>query len=291
MKRIVLGLVGISTMLAAAPLSTANAADMPLKAPPLPLYSWTGCYGGINGGWKWGRFHESVDTAAGTFTIPGVPTTTFAADHLNLPGLTTDSGAVGGQLGCRWESREHWVFGLEGDFDWTDLHGRVVSSTAGTSGEVFVPGDNFGNRARWESSARIIVGRSFDRLLVYATGGAAFTQVTMDANFIATTSFGIPFPASSGSDTRTLAGGTIGAGLAYAITTNLEIGAEYRYSAYERGNFGLGTVAAFCALTTASPAPVCVNTTATGHKDLQTQELLFKIKYRFNLGGPVVANY
>ena len=146
-------------------LGTASAADMAVKAPlppPVAVYNWTGCYVGGNVGWKWGRFNESVDTPAGVAVIPGLADTPFVADHLDLGGLETSSGAVGGQVGCRWETPSHWVWGVEGDFDWTDLHGTVISKTAGTGNSVFVAGDSFGNRVRWESSVRGIVGRSFD---------------------------------------------------------------------------------------------------------------------------------
>ena len=58
MKRAILGLGGVtvSTLLMAALLNTANAADLPVKAPllaPAPVYNWTGCYIGGNGGGVW----------------------------------------------------------------------------------------------------------------------------------------------------------------------------------------------------------------------------------------------
>jgi outer membrane immunogenic protein len=268
---------------------------MAVKAPlppPVVVYNWTGCYVGGNVGWKWGRFRESVDTPAGVAVIPGRQNTAFAADHLDLGGLDANSGAIGGQVGCRWETPSHWVWGLEGDFDWTDLHGTVTAKTFGTGGSVFIPGDFFGNRARWESSVRGIVGRSFDKWLLYATGGLAMTDVRMDSNFIATTVGQIPFPASAGSDSKTLFGFTVGVGAAYAFAPNWDVGAEYRYSQYSGDSFGLGNVAAVCGFTTAvaAVAPSCFNTSATGHKDLTTNEILFKLNYRFN-SGPVVARY
>jgi outer membrane immunogenic protein len=289
MKKILIGTVALSAIGLA---NIASAADMPLKAPPIipVVYNWTGCYFGGNIGWKWGRFHESVDTAGGNAVIPGLGTTAFAADHVDLDGVRTGSGAIGGQVGCRWENPQHWVFGFEGDFDAMDLHGRVVGRD-GTS--VLVRGDNFGNRARWESSGRVIVGRSFNQWLFYATGGIAFTRVTMDANFIPVTVNQIPFPGSAASDSKTLAGGTIGAGVAYMLSKSWELGAEFRYTAYQKADFNLGNVAAVCGFTTAvpGPGPVCVNTGATGRKDLQTAEILLKLNYRFDWGGPVVAKY
>ncbi len=291
MKKLLAGGIGAAVLMAVSPVV---AADMPVKAIPVPIvvpFSWTSCYIGVNGGLKWGRFRESVDTPAGTATILGLGTTPFAADHIDLDNLNSSSAAFGGQVGCRWETPEHWVFGFEGDFDWTNLHGTVTERTAGTGRSVFIPGDFFNNRARWESSGRVIVGRSFDRLLVYGTGGIAFTRVTMDATFIPTVVGQVPFPPSAGSDSKTLAGLTVGAGIAYAFDRNWDIGAEYRFTAYQKGDYALGNVAAVCGFTTAiaGPGPVCVNTFATGHKDLTTSEILVKLNYRFSWAAPAVV--
>jgi outer membrane immunogenic protein len=272
-------------------LGAACAADLPLKATPLPVavYNWTSCYGGVNGGWKGGRFGENVSTPGGVATLPGIAPTTFAADSLNLGHLNADSGAAGGQIGCRWETPTHWVFGVEGDFDWTNLNGTIRATTPGTGRSVFIPGDYYNNQARWESSVRGIIGRSFDKWLFYATGGLAIIDVRMQGNFIATTvtalnGLAIPFPASAGGETKPLYGFTIGAGAAYALSKSWDIGAEYRYSQYNGDNFNLGSVAAICTLT------ACTNTPVTGHKDLTTNEVLFKLNYHF---GPtaVVAKY
>ena len=275
-------------------VGAALAADLPLKAPPPPVavYNWTGCYVGVNGGWKGGRFRDSADTPAGTATIPGLAPTPFAADHIDLGHLNVDSGAVGGQVGCRWETASHWVFGVEGDLDWTDLHGTITARTFGTGGSVFIPGDYYDNRARWEGSVRGIVGRSFDKWLLYATGGLAVTDVSMRGTFIPTVVGGIPFPGSTGSDSKTLFGFTVGVGAAYAFARNWDIGAEYRYSQYSGDSFGLGSVAAVCGFIPGNAVVVgCFNTTATGHKDLQTNEVLIKLNYRFNSAPAVVAKY
>jgi outer membrane immunogenic protein len=280
MNKVILGAAALGALIA----TPAVAADMPVKALPPPVVNnWTNCYLGINGGYKWGQFRESADAAGGVATIPGNPLTTFAPDHIDLPHLDTGSGVVGGQIGCRWENPQHWVFGFEGDIDFQDLHGTVTNRRLGTGGDIFVPGDSFDNRSRWQSSARIIVGKSWGQWLLYGTGGLAGTDVRMGANFIPVVSGGIPFPGSSGFDTQVLIGGTIGAGVAYALSRNWDVGLEYRFSAYAAGSFGLGQVAAFCGFTTAiaAVAPTCVNTNVSGHKDLDTQEVLFKLNYRY----------
>jgi outer membrane immunogenic protein len=291
MKKILIGTVALSAFGLA---NVASAADMPLKAPPIVpvVYNWTGCYIGANGGWKWARFNESVTTAAGSVVIPGIGLVPFPAGEVDLDHPTASSGVVGGQVGCRWENAEHWVFGIEGDFDWTNLHATATNTAPATTG-IF-PGDTFDNRMRWEGSGRVLLGHSFDRWLVYATGGIAFSRVDMSANFIPVTVNGLVFPGASGSDSKTLVGGTVGLGTAYMLTRNWEIGAEYRYTFYAQSDYNLGSPTAFCArpLTTlAPPAPVCATTPATGHKGAETSEILVKLNYRFDWGGPVVARY
>jgi outer membrane immunogenic protein len=279
-------------------LGMASAADMPVKALPAPIvaFNWTGCYIGVNGGWKGGRFREESASVPVTTGTLGAGTFTAPADRIFLDSFDANSAAVGGQVGCRWQTASNWVFGVEGDFDWTDLHGTVINRNFGP-GTTFVPGDIFDNRARWESSVRGIVGRSFDKLLVYGTGGVAFTQVTMGANFIQTVGIftnGAPgiYPASAGSSSQVLVGGTIGAGLAYALTKNWEIGAEYRYTRYQAADFGLGPVAGLCGNVSQAAVVIgCINQAATGHKGLETSEVLFKLNYRFDWAGPVVAKY
>ena len=52
--------------------ASAVAADMPVKAPATPVYNWTGCYAGINGGAaaSGSDFHSNVDPGT-HFTDPG----------------------------------------------------------------------------------------------------------------------------------------------------------------------------------------------------------------------------
>jgi outer membrane immunogenic protein len=275
-------------------LGMASAADMAVKARPMPVvaFNWTGCYIGVNGGWKGGRFRdESASVPTTTTVFPVVGAQTAVADRINLDPLDANSGAAGGQVGCRWQTSSNWVFGLEGDADWTDLHGTITNRGRGP-GLTFIPGDTFDNRARWEASGRGIVGRAFDKLLIYGTGGIAFTQVSMSANFIAAVNNGIPFPASAGSDSQVLVGGTIGAGFAYAFSKNWDFGAEYRYTRYQGADYGLGQVAGACGNIGAVAVVIgCVQQNVTGHKSLETNEVLFKLNYRFDWAGPVVAKY
>ena len=60
MKRVVTATIGLLAF-AAAP---ALAADLPVKAPPMPpapVWNWTGFYIGVNGGYSWGRSSRDLN--------------------------------------------------------------------------------------------------------------------------------------------------------------------------------------------------------------------------------------
>jgi outer membrane immunogenic protein len=65
-------------------------------------------------------------------------------------------------------------------------------------------------------------------LLVYATGGAAFTSIK--DTYTDTTGFVTGVPLAYEAITKNRSGWTVGGGLEYAVTDNWSVRAEYRYS-------------------------------------------------------------
>ena len=59
------------------------------------------------------------------------------------------------------------VFGLEGDFDWSDIKGSTTANCA----------TNCETTNTWFGTARGRIGYAFDRFLPYFTAGAAFGDV------------------------------------------------------------------------------------------------------------------
>jgi len=273
---ILLGLTGV-----------ASAADLPVKARPMPAvvaaYNWTGCYIGGNVGGKWVRTSGSVDVApTGTGVGLGAPGTVLfaAADSTTLIG--------GGQVGCNWQAAgSNWVFGVEGDVDWQRW--SRGNTLAGTVPFPFVAGDSFDWSSRWQASARGRIGYAWDRWMIYATGGAAFTNVNVGTNFIATTAGGFAFPATVINDEKTLVGWTVGGGMEYAVTNNWIVGIEGRYSNYGTTNYNAGLLATVATGTPA--APVFTFAPATQSVKLETFEVMGRLSYKFDWGGPVVARY
>ena len=178
-------------------IGSANAADLPTKAPmaPAPMvapaFSWTGIYLGINGGWGWGREDWLDNTGAASINF------------------RPDGGVFGGQLGFRWQWNQ-LVLGIEGTWDWAGLKDTVDNTL--TTGFV----EEFRVRSLYSVTGQ--VGWAWDRFLIYAKGGwaGATTRANLSAVF-----------GGGAENSQTVSGWTVGGGIDYAIWQNLIIGIEY----------------------------------------------------------------
>jgi Opacity protein and related surface antigens len=201
MKKFLLGAVGLVALGMAAPASAADLAARPYtKAPPpmiSPIYDWTGFYIGANGGWGQSRNCWGIVPVAGAVIPDG------CSDR--------SGGLIGGQIGYRWQANQ-FVFGLEAQGDWADLHGSRVS--------IFNPAFTLGTKTDGIGLFTGQLGYAWNNVLLYVKGGAAVTSNRYD---ISTTLGGIGL--ASASSTRW--GGTVGVGLEYGFTPNWSIGAEY----------------------------------------------------------------
>ena len=200
MKPILLASAGVfaaMTMIAAA-----NAADLrrpivpkaPVAVPP-PLYNWTGLYIGINGGGALGRGHINAPLGSSRFDVSGP--------------------LVGGTIGYNIQTGP-WVWGLEGDIDWTDIHGTTSSVTC--------PGCGINNS--WLATVRGRVGYAFNNVLPYVTGGLAVGDVNVSV------------PGFSGA-TDTQAGYAVGGGLEFALGGKWTAKGEYLYVDLGRSSCGV----------------------------------------------------
>jgi len=258
-----LALAGLAGPGWAADLGARPITKAPIAA-PIPVYNWSGCYIGANAGGKWGKFNR--DVTAGTF--PAV--TVFGFDGVNDDFDSSFMG--GGQIGCQWQSGA-WVWGIEGDFDGTDLRRSFIAPV--TVLAPFLPGDTVDFKNRWQASIRGRLGYAWDRFMIYATGGVAFADVKTTIGLVPVAG---AFPTLFFEDSQTLTGGTVGAGLEYGITDNLSLGVEYRYSKFSHETF---------VFPTAFAVPLTADT------DLTTHEVTARLNWRFNWfgGGPVAARY
>ena len=139
------GLVAIGTV-------AASAADIPRRVVPprqpvvaVPVFTWTGAYVGINGGYGWGSSNFSAPFATGSFDLSG--------------------GLVGGTLGYNYQIGQT-VVGIEGDIDWSGIEGSTACGATTCQ-----------TRNNWLSTVRGRMGYSFDRFMPYVTGGLAIGDI------------------------------------------------------------------------------------------------------------------
>ncbi|MDO9412294.1 MAG: porin family protein [Pseudolabrys sp.] len=194
MKRITMTMVvGLFVAAMAAPSFAADIPRQSYKAPvySVPGYSWTGFYAGINGGYGFGKSDWS-----------GIGGT----------GSTSPKGALAGvTLGYNLQTGS-WVWGLEGDFDYSWVKGSTAAGTGVCGG-----GAGCETRNEWLGTARARLGYAgWDRWLPFITGGAAYGKVKMTPNL-------------GSVESKNKFGWTAGAGIEYALMTNWTVKAEYLY--------------------------------------------------------------
>jgi outer membrane immunogenic protein len=236
---------------------TAFAADMPVpyKALPVaPVFSWTGCYLGGNGGG--GRAQDDWQPAGA----------------LALGPVRANGWFGGAQGGCDYQVSS-FVFGIEGQYDWADMHGvALITQGGGATGEQLT------SRLDRIATATGRIGYAFDRVLVYAKGGAAYAHYNHE---LASVNFASPpVPLLAGGQNAT--GFVVGGGFEVAIWQNLSFKAEYNY-------FDLGTNGApFNCVGAACNGGGANGITFDIHQRVQT--FMLGVNYRFGV-GPLVAKY
>ncbi len=196
MRRIVsLSLLG--ALVTATP--AAFAADIPrpvYKAPRTvyAAYNWTGFYVGAHVGYGWSNF-------TGTDLVFG-DTTTSRAD-----------GFLGGFQGGYNYQIGSFLIGVEGEYSISDVKINLNDPLGLGVGEATLKNDFF-------AIAALRLGYAFDRTLIYAKGGAAWTRDKLDVND------GLGGTAT-GRFNRT--GWMAGGGVEYAFLGNWSAKLEYNY--------------------------------------------------------------
>jgi outer membrane immunogenic protein len=231
MKRILRGAVyGLG--LAAAP---AFAADMPfpVKAPPIvaaPAYSWSGFYVGANVGFGGDKFNYPFYAFQRQLQAEAPALETRVDGNLSL----TSSGFFGGgQIGYNHQFHNNIVLGIEGDFQWSGIDGKLASSGILVSNNGNLVSNTVfevGSEVEWFSTIRGRLGYAWDRTLLYATGGAAVGKVKSHGSISVSNANG-PVPQLTGmvSASDTQWGWTAGAGLEYALAPQWTFKTEYLY--------------------------------------------------------------
>lgn len=193
-RNILLGAASIAAVALAA--QSAQAADLPMEpaptvAAPVPSFSWTGPYIGVQSGYAWQRASN----------------------------MKPDGWMIGGFAGYNWQLGEGSgaVVGIETDINYADIDGKRPN---GAGGRTKVSQD-------WNGATRARLGYAFDRFLVYGAAGIAYGDRELKRR-------------PGGTDSKTAVGWTVGGGVEYAVTENVALRGEYRYTDYGKDKFNLG---------------------------------------------------
>ncbi len=243
MKSRLLGSIALPAILA----GPAMAADLPVKARPLPpasVFNWTGFYAGANVGRAWGHADPTTIVSCAPVAPPFInyfcsPTGGQAnALAISAAGTGSMSGSAvtgGGQIGYNWQYRSI-VYGIELDVESFHISAtRQVSANYpvgfGPVGTTNIFAVTSSASTDWLFTARGRVGWAFGNLLAYATGGLARTSLGATHSFIDNIIFvGNGGPAAgiwTGSETKV--GWTIGGGVEWAWSRDWSVKAEYMY--------------------------------------------------------------
>jgi outer membrane immunogenic protein len=224
-------LISLSTVLGAAlsvvqPLTATRAADLPTKAPATPsVYTWGGCYVGVNigGGGAGSDFNSAVGN--GTHLQPA----DAALVSSSGTGSANDTGFLGGgQTGCNWQSGS-LVYGIEGDLDYFHSQPSFSNNTNTLSDGVTPFTATQTLTTDFLATIRPRIGIAADRNLAYLTGGVAFTRVSYAQSYADGV---IPAGAGSATASKSLVGWTAGAGWEHAWTNNWTFKIEYLFASF-----------------------------------------------------------
>lgn len=195
----------VSTATVVAMAGSALAADLPRRAPPPPppppVFTWTGFYIGINGGYI-DRQGTHVVGTPGAAIFPGTaPFVPVSAALATFDLRRSHGGLAGGQIGYNWQANQYVVLGVEADAD------GVFGNSCGGFGNNNNGGGGFGggnncntvnngalvvppvagvttintgtDRMSWIATLRGRFGiLPLPNVMVYATGGLAVGQAS-----------------------------------------------------------------------------------------------------------------
>lgn len=224
-------------------------AGSPALAQPV---NWTGFYAGLYAGGVWGRGKSSTSVADCGKTYDGI-TGGYFCDDSTLPASRANGNAVanagsgssssgkftgGIQAGRNWQDG-NLVYGFEVDFGSFNVKGSRsgsgVFTTAGNGGGGGVnPGDAFtvsnSFSADWLFTARARLGWAVSNWIVFVTGGAAMSKVSVTNTYSDNhVSGGVTGTSLTVSKSKVRIGWTLGGGAEIAINKNWSIKGEYLY--------------------------------------------------------------
>jgi outer membrane immunogenic protein len=206
---------GMSGAALAADMEMTRKAEMAVKAQPLPISSWTGLYGGVNGGAAFGNTTGTLTTFAPMVANGATPQANLGAKH--------DGGFGGVQLGFNWQTGG-FVYGVETDIQGADIGRTATTTTAGTAN--LLPRASTGrDHIDWFGTVRGRAGIALDQVLFFGTAGLAYGGVHTSASSIV-----LPAGAGgvfTGTTANTRVGWAAGAGVEWGFAPGWSVKGEY----------------------------------------------------------------
>jgi outer membrane immunogenic protein len=270
--------------LAAFASGSAMAADMAArpvytKAPaPAPVADWSGFYIGVNGGYGWGTTTDTAGTGPSDFALGGVavPGGSFGGVPGESFSHNSSGGIAGGHIGYNWQV-SNWLLGLETSADWTNIQGNTGGVAVTFPPTAAATTDSFSSNLRWVATATPRLGVVWNTWLLYVKGGLAAGQLDTSVTRLTGAATGTAL-----NTTLQRVGWTIGGGVEYAVTRNWIFGVEGNYYDFGTQSYG-GTGTSAAGGLTVSPV--------TETSKFTFADVLGRISYKFDAGGPVVARY
>lgn len=189
--------------------SGAFAADLgykkPTAVPVMAAINWTGFYVGAQVGYQANPFKSEVNAVAVT------------------PFNESSGSFIGGLHAGYNRQYGRFVVGAEVDAELNSMDKTYLNFAGATFGSDL--------KVRWQGSLRARVGYTFERVMIYATGGLALAEFGFS---------GGPAAGPLQTYTSTRAGFAVGVGAEYAFTRNLSARIEYRYTDFGARNRDLG---------------------------------------------------
>lgn len=231
--RIFFPVAALWLMLSGAPTVGADFAAMPLKAPVSNGFDWNGWYVGAHVGVMAGSSNWSAAQPGGSPPLNGSFDLPFHLDFLG----GTGSYVSGLQVGYNRLFPSRLMVGFEADMTFPNSDVQIPYSVRGgqtvlspSIGQV-----SFGEGVIHYGSARGRIGYAFDNVLLYSTGGFAWTYDQVTRTQVA----GLPFGGSAIPGTAETAllwrlGWAAGAGIEIPIAESWTAKAEYLATGFGR---------------------------------------------------------
>lgn len=299
MKKIVLAGLGLAALSA-----PAVAADLPMKAPPMPavVYSWTGGYIGGNVGYGVATRNRPSENVVSGDNFPAIG---FGTPIYNSPVgfMINPEGVVGGgQIGYNWQTSNNFVLGIEADIQGSGIKGNESCVLACGVPQVTIPRftanpvvfgvDSYGQKLEWFGTARGRAGWTNGPGLFYVTGGVAYGEVqrsgtvegiTLNRNLITARN---SFSGDMLDPHSTKVGWTAGAGFEAKLTMapNWTVKGEYLYVDLGKNTDSFSTFFLPGGNPGGGQAAVRTDVSANRYN-------IFRLGLNYHFSGPVVARY